>query len=76
MQTYITVHSFEYYRDKQDRPFGWGVARYAVTEDVLGEEVTRAAYGRTPEESKARLMEQLGLLNPETDDDELENLIR
>ena len=28
MQTYVTVHSFEYAHDKYGRPYGWGVARY------------------------------------------------
>ena len=55
MQTYITVHSFEYAQDKQGRPYGWGIARYTVTEDVLGAEVTRGAYSRSPEESRERI---------------------
>ena len=46
MQTYVTVHSFDYALDKHGKPYGWGVARYAVTEDVLGTEVTRGAYCR------------------------------
>lgn len=76
MQTYVTVHSFEYSVDKQGKPYGWGVAKYAVTEDVLGEEVTRSAYHRTPQESKARLIDHLGLICPDAFDDELERLIR
>ena len=36
MQTYVTVHSFEYAHDKYSRSYGWGIARYAATEDVLG----------------------------------------
>ena len=59
MQTYVTVHSFEYARDKYRKPYGWGIARYAVTEDVLGSEVTLGAYVRSPEESKARIVQQL-----------------
>ena len=76
MQTYVTVHSFEYSRDKHGKPYGWGVARFAVTEDVLGEDVTRGAYSRTPEESKARLMSHLRTLCPQTVESELEKLIR
>lgn len=76
MQTYVTVHSFEYSVDKQGKPYGWGVAKYAVTEDVLGEEITRAAYNRPPEESKARLIDHLGLICPDAFDDDLEKLIR
>ncbi len=76
MQTYVTVHSFEYAQDKYGRPYGWGIARYAVTEDVLGEDVTRGAYDRSPAESKAKILQHLGLLCPEAFDKDLERLIR
>lgn len=76
MRTYITVHSFEHARDKFGRPYGWGVARYAVTEDVLGVDVTPTACSRSPEKSKTRILHHLGLLCPEAFDDELERLIR
>ena len=76
MQTYVTVHSFEYSRGKHGKPYGWGVARFAVTEDVLGEEITRGAYSRSPEESKARLMARLRILCPQTPGSALEKLIR
>lgn len=76
MQTYVTVHSFEYAHDKYGRSYGWGVARYAVTEDVLGSNVTQGAYNRDPEESKARIIQHLGILCPEAYDDDLERLIQ
>lgn len=76
MQTYITVHSFEYAHDKHGKPYGWGIARYAMTEDVLGADVTRGAYNRTPEESRARIIHHLEMLFPKVSDRELEKLIR
>ena len=76
MQTYVTVHSFEYARDKYGKPYGWDIARYAVTEDILGAEVTQVAYDRNPEESKARIVQHLGMLCPDAFDDDLERLIR
>ena len=76
MSTYVTVHSFDYALDKQGRAYGWGIARYAVTEAVLGEEVTRAAYGRSPAQSKARLLERLRRLCPHDPEEALEKLIR
>lgn len=76
MQTYVTVHSFEYAQDRQGRPYGWGIARYAVTEDVLGADVTRGAYSRSPEESKERIIRHLGLLCPKAFDEDLARLIR
>ena len=76
MQTYVTVHSFEYSRDKHGKPYGWGVARYAVAEDVLGEEVTRSAYSRSPEESKEQLLAHLRMLCPRAPESGLEKMIR
>lgn len=76
MQTYVTVHSFEYSVDKQGRPYGWGIAKYALAEDVFGEEITRGAYHRDPRESKARLIDHLGIICPDIFDDDLERLIR
>ena len=76
MQTYITVHSFEYARDKHGKPYGWGIVRYAVTEDVLGTDVTKGAYQRDPEESRARITQHLGMLFPDAFDDDLAKFIR
>lgn len=76
MQTYITVCGFEYLRDKHGKPYGWGLARYAITEDFLGEDLPRAAYSRTPAESKARLMERLRALCPLADEKTLLKLIK
>ena len=76
MQTYITVHSFEYARDKYGKPYGWGITRYAVTEDVLGADVTQGAYHLAPEESRARIIHHLGQLCPEAFDDDLAKFIR
>jgi len=76
MQIYVTVHSFEYARDKYDKPYGWGITRHAVVEDLLGAEVTQGSYHRSPEESKDRIIRHLGTLYPETPDKDLERLIR
>lgn len=75
IQTYVTVHSFEYAHDKYGRPYGWGIARYAVTEDVLGEDVTRDAYHRTPEESGERMIQHIQHLRPNASDDDIKRLI-
>ena len=76
IRTYITVHSFEYARDKYGQPYGWGIAKYAVTEDVLGADVTQGAYNRSPDESKARIVQHLETLCPDVCDDDLAKLIR
>lgn len=76
MQTYITVTDFEYLRDRHGKPYGWGVARYALTESVFGEEMTRSAYGRKPEESKVKLISRLRELCPDGDEALLLKLIK
>lgn len=76
MQTYITVHSFEYARDKHGKPYGWGIARYAVTEDVLGADVTQGAYHRDPEESRERIIRHLGMICSDAFDADLAKFIR
>lgn len=75
MQTYVTVHSFEYAHDKYGRPYGWGIARYAVTEDVLGEGATRSAYHRTPEESGERIFQHIKQLRPDASENDIKKLI-
>ena len=76
MRTYITVHSFEYANDKYGKPYGWGIAKYAVTEDVLGADVTQGAYSREPEESRERIIRHLAELCPGVSDDDLARFIR
>ena len=56
--------------------YGWGIAKYAVTEDVLGAEVTQGAYHRDPEESRERILRHLSELCPDAFDEDLAKLIR
>ena len=76
MWTYVTVHSFDYALDKHGKPYGWGIARYAVTEDVLGAEVTRGAYCREPEQSRERIVRYLKTMCPHAAEDDLRKFIR
>lgn len=76
MQTYITVCGFEYLRDKHGCPYGWGLARYDLSERVFGEELPRAAYSRPPAESKAHLLTRLRELCHTADEKALAKLIK
>lgn len=71
MQTYITIADFEYRKDKNGKQYGWGVARYATPESLLGEETVCSAYVRTPAESKERIMAHLKRLLPKADEKQL-----
>jgi len=54
-QCYILIDDFVYLRDRQGKPYGWGVAEYSTPERFLGAAFTEAVYRRTPEESRARV---------------------
>lgn len=71
MQSYLVISNFEYMRDKAGNPYGWGVARYATPEYVLGAEKVKAAYVREPEESGKRIMEYLSKLLPQASEKQL-----
>lgn len=59
MQTYVTIGDFVYMRDKFGRAYGWGVAQYTTPEAQFGYELVTSAYGKEPEESKARIIAHL-----------------
>ena len=59
MQTYITVQTFENQIDKNGNEYGWGIARYVVSEDWLGKNNCRGAYRERPEDSFERILEHM-----------------
>lgn len=76
MQTYLTVHSFSYKKDRFGHSYGWGIARYALSEQVFGEVLTTSCYREEPVESKRRILAHLSHLVPEVGESALERLIR
>lgn len=76
MQSFVTVEAFEYPRDRFGRPYGWGLTRYALMEQVFGEEAANAAERRTPLASKERIKAHIARLCPEADEKQLERLLR
>ena len=64
MGGYIVTTDFEYRKDKNGKPYGWGIARYALPENHFGSAFTDAVYLREPEESKELLFDRLHLLHP------------
>jgi hypothetical protein len=76
MQTYITARQFEYKHDKEGRPYGWGVGRYAVSENVFGAEWVTSRYAAKPAESKERIAEQAARLFPDAGVKQIDKLIK
>ena len=65
MQTYLTVENFEYRKDKNGKPYGWGVARYATPEVLFGTEMIEAAYREEPQNAAKRMEAYLEKLLPD-----------
>ncbi|MBO5035118.1 MAG: hypothetical protein J6C43_05875 [Oscillospiraceae bacterium] len=72
---YVTTVNFEYALDKQGRPYGWGVARYATPEARFGEDFTERVYQRQPEESAQWVLEHLEKLLPQANERQLLKLL-
>ena len=73
---FALISDFVYQRDKYGLPYGWGVAEYSTPERFLGETFTESVYQREPEESRARVLEQLHRLLPEAEEDALHHLLK
>jgi len=76
MQTYIAVAAFEYRRDRYGIPYGWGTARYTLTENMYGEDFVTSAYDRKPEESKSRIEKHFSKVLKDAGADEIERILR
>lgn len=76
MQTYITASKFEYKQDKEGRPYGWGVGRYAVSENVFGAERVTSRYTDKPAESKERIAAHVAKLFPDAGMKQIEKVIK
>lgn len=76
MQGYITTVDFEYQRDKQGNAYGWGIARYAVSERHFGDMFRENVYNISPEKSKERIVRHLSALFPQTDEEQILKIIK
>ena len=75
MQAYLTVGDFVYMRDKYGKPYGWGVAKYTTPEALFGYDFVTSAYGREPEESRARIIAHLRNILPGVNEKQILKLI-
>lgn len=63
MGGYIVTEDFVYPLDRHGRRYGWGWSLLSVPESLLGREACHP--GRTPEESRERLLAHLGRILPD-----------
>lgn len=59
MLAYVTTAGFTYETTKAGVPYGWGIALYALMEQVFPRSFVRSAYKRKPKKSEERIMEYL-----------------
>lgn len=74
MASRLVVADFEYLLDKHGHPYGWGVARYATPEALYGDGVASSA-GRSPEESKVRIVEHFRRIVPQATEAQILRMI-
>ena len=77
MGTHVCIADFEYLISKKGEPYGWGVARYCTPEAMYPElfPIKDQVDGRTPEESRIRIIEHLCRLFPDVEKKKIEKLI-
>lgn len=76
MQGYVCVSDFEYMIDKHGQRYGWGVARYSTFENMFGEDFSRSAYARDPEDSYMIIFEHLKKLFPNVPEKNIHRILR
>lgn len=81
MGTHVSIADFEYLISKKGEPYGWGVARYCTPEamypDAFGPDggLKEAVEGRTPKQSRQRIIRHLQTILPDADVKKIERLI-
>ncbi|MCQ2259021.1 MAG: hypothetical protein MJZ41_13680 [Bacteroidaceae bacterium] len=77
MGTHVCIADFEYLVSRKGETYGWGVARYCTPEAMYPElfPVADKVEGRSPEESRQRIVEHLQALFPDVDKAKIEKLI-
>ena len=75
-QCYILISDFVYMKDKHGQSYGWGVAEYSTPEKFMGADFSEHVYERSPEESRARLLDYLARLLPGASEKELKRFLK
>ena len=76
MKCFVLPTAFEYALSKQGVPYGWGLARYALSDEKYGLEIAYAERQYSPSEAKELIIDHVAALSPDTDRKKIERLIR
>ena len=77
MGTHVCIADFEYLVSKKGETYGWGVARYCTPEAMYPYlfPIKEKIDGRTPKQSRNRILNHLQGLFPDVERTKLEKLI-
>lgn len=77
MGTHVCIADFEYKVSKSGETYGWGVARYCTPEAMYPElfPYKELVEGRSPRQSRQRIVQHISRLFPEADEKQIGKLI-
>lgn len=77
MGTHVCIADFEYLISKKGEPYGWGLARYCTPEAMYPDlfPIEEHVCGRTPEQSRTRILNHLCRILPDVERRKIEKLI-
>ncbi len=77
MGTWVCIAAFEYQISKAGQPYGWGVARYCTPEAMYPAmaDYKSLVAGRTPKQSRQRILAHIASLFPQATARQLEKVI-
>ena len=77
MGTHVCIADFEYLISKKGEPYGWGVARYCTPEAMYPDlfPLKDRVEGRTPRQSRERIVNHLQELFPDVEGGKIERLV-
>lgn len=74
MRTFMVISAFDYRLTKEGKPYGWGIARYALPETIYPD-LEEQIDSFTPEEACHELMRHLRTRFPDTEEPVLRHII-
>jgi hypothetical protein len=77
MGTHVCIADFEYLISKKGEPYGWGLARYCTPEAMYPDlfPYEDLIQGRTPHQSRKRILEHLCRVLPDVEPSKIEKLL-
>ena len=76
MKCFVLPTSFEYAVDRHGRPYGWGLARYSLSDALYGESISAAEAAYSPAEAKELLIAHVMEICPNASEKQAERTVR